>query len=144
MKKIYFILIFGIALVMSSCYKEESWVDKNVKEGGDHFPYIQLLDVIAQEDGIINEGDVVSLRLQYWSIDPVNSLNIYETVNGGSEALASSTPYTYSYDAESAAEVMFLNYTVPSGTTGTSIDLRVEVLCDNQLTREKSVSITVE
>lgn len=144
MKSKYILMIVGFVLLLSSCYEQQTWVDKNVKEGGNYYPYIQLVDVSnLPESGLFTEGDAVDVRVQYWSVDPVSSLDLYATVNG-TEGLVSSTPYTYSFDAESNAEVTTLAYTVPTGSSGTNIDLRVVVVNENELTREKTTSISVE
>jgi len=144
MKSKYIFLILGAVLFLSSCYEQQTWVDKNVKEGGNYYPFIQKVEISnTPESGNFAVGDAVDVRVQYWSVDPIASLDLYATVNG-EESLASSNPYAYSFDEESQAEVTTLSYTVPDGSSGTNIDLRVVVVNENELTREKTTAISVE
>ena len=144
MRNIKFILLFTtIIMAFSSCYKQDTWIDRNVKEGGHFFPKIQGLSVVNTPDEGFNEGDVVQLALQYWSIDPVKSLNVYAKVGDADEVLDKAHAYVDSFDAEAGAQIQILEYTIPSGASGKDIGLRVEVETDAGLTREKSTSISV-
>jgi len=144
MKKIYIVLVLGMTFWMSSCYEQQTWVDANVTEGGKYYPVIQLFTVSnTPAGGNFTVGSEAQLKLQYWSVDPVKSLDLYATV-GGNSGLFSSTPYSYSYSADVGAEVVTLTYTVPSEAAGSSVDLKVVVACENGLSREKSVKITVQ
>ena len=144
MKRIYIVLLAGMAFWLSSCYEQQTWVDANVTEGGKYFPVIQLMTVSnTPASGSFAVGAEVKVAVQYWSVDPVKSLDLYSTVNG-TESLFSSTPYSYSYDADAKAEIMTLSYTVPAAAAGSTVNLKVKVLCENDLSREKSTVISVQ
>jgi len=135
-KNILLLVLIGFSL--SSCYKEEYFLDDNVTSDGFHYPVIQLLSV----DGNLTEGSSVNVMVQYFSNDPVKELVLY-AIENGVESLKSTTPYVYSYDAEASAEIMTLNYTVAAGTSGTTVTLKVVVLTENGLSKEKTVKIDI-
>ncbi|MEE9439079.1 MAG: hypothetical protein V3V14_08780 [Saprospiraceae bacterium] len=146
MKNIKLTLFLSLILtvVFSSCYKEESWVDKNVKESLGSVPFIQGLSIDnVPESGMFIEGSVAQIALQYWSIDDVKNIEVFATIDG-QESLSETHPFIDSYNDELAAQLQMFDYTIPAGTSGMTIDLRVVVNTDRDLFRDKTVTISVE
>lgn len=138
MKKINIKLLLALALVISvgltSCYKESNWLADNAELTGNHFPIIQSTSIETENFAV---GETVSVKCNYWSIDEVEKLELYASVDGADEALYSSTPYTHNYDPETRTDVAFLDYTIPDGSEGTEIVLRVVVVNTNGLTSKE-------
>ena len=105
MKNIHFILLFGIALLVSSCYKEETWVDKNVKEGGKFFPKIASFAKINPGSDFYF-GDEIDFELNYWSQDDVDSIYLLEN---GIEY--NRIPYESAYSKQTHMDSTILTYT---------------------------------
>lgn len=144
MKNIKFLLFLVLIIGLSSCYKEESWVDKNVKDGGNSVPVIQNLSITnTPEGGAFKIGDMVNLDLQYWSIDEVADLSVYSLVDKV-ETLYKSFPFVDSYDTETGTQIQSVNYLIPDGTSGDTLTIAVIVKTKQDLARGKSVSVIVE
>lgn len=145
MKKLYILLTFGLVLSFASCYKPSTWVDENVKESQGYYPVIQAVRVAnLPASGKFAVGDVVKFEMKYWSVDPISKYDLYAKV-AGVETLFSSTPYVYSFVPEIKAELILLDYTVPQGTSGTTITLKAIVTNENGLTRTSgNVNVPVQ
>lgn len=129
--------------VLSSCYKEEYFLDDNTTSNGRHFPVLQTVVVDNEPETGFTEGSTVEIVVHYFSVDPILQYELYETVGAGSEALYSTTPYKYTYDPDTQSEVVTLNYVVPAGSSGEGIGLNVVIVNENGLVANKSTSIDV-
>jgi hypothetical protein len=127
-----FILFSSVAI--TSCYKESDWVAENADLSGKHYPIIQKTYL---DQATYDVGATVIDTVLYWSIDEVEKLELYASINDGAEELYSSTPYTHNYFAASRTDVAALTYVVPEGTNGKSISLRVVVVNKNGLTSKE-------
>lgn len=138
------VLLVTVSIILSSCYKETYWVDDNVTSEGKHFPVIQSTYINnTPASGKFAEGAVVEFGIRYWSIDPIKEFQLFATLDG-TETLASTTPYSLSFNPETSAEDRIINYTVPAGSSGKTIGLKCVVVNDNGLTRTASRNISVE
>lgn len=126
-----FALLLVVSVGLSSCYKESNWLADNAELTGNHFPIVSGTSLEADSYAV---GDVVEVTCHYWSIDEVEKLELYASVDGADEALYSSTPYTHNYDPETRTDVATLDYVVPEGSAGSAITLRVVVVNANGLT----------
>ena len=131
-----FILFSSIAI--TSCYKESDWVADNAELSGKHFPIIQKTYL---DQATYDVGATVIDTVLYWSIDEIDKLELYASIDGADEELYSSTPYSHKYFPETRTDVAALTYVVPDGTQGKEITLRVVVVNKNGLT-SKEESIT--
>ncbi len=134
---LFFSAVFMVAL--SSCYEEEYFLDDNTTSDGRHFPVIQTIVI----EGSGNEGETINLVMHYFSQDPVDKYELYAKVGSDSEALYSTTDYSYDYDEETESEVVSLPYVIPAGSSGQKVSFRIVVINENELYREKSTSINV-
>ncbi len=122
------------SLAVSSCYKEADWVDENAELSGKHFPIIQSTYL---DKATYNVGETVIDTVLYWSIDEVEKLDLYASIDGADEELYSSTPYSHNYFPKTRTDVAALTYVVPDGTQGKEISLRVVVVAKNGLTSKE-------
>lgn len=144
MKILKHILVFGAAMILlSSCYKEDYFLDDNTTSDGKHFPIVQSVEVSNEPNSGFVEGNTVELTVHYWSEDPILQYELYETVGAGSETLYSTTPYQFTYDEEAQSEVVTLTYEVPAGSSGQSIVLNVVLVNENGLTKSKSATVDI-
>jgi len=127
-----FILFSSVAI--SSCYKESDWVAENADLSGKHYPIIQKTYLDAATYDV---GATVIDTVLFWSIDEVEKLELYVSIDGGDEELYSSTPYSHNYFPASRTDVAALTYVVPDGTQGKSIILGVVVVAKNGLTSKE-------
>jgi len=131
-------MILFSMVAITSCYKEADWLADNAELTGKHYPIIQGTSVDASS---YNVGDVAKVTSYYWSIDEVEKIELYASINGGDEQLYTSVPYTHKYNEDTRTDQVDFDYTVPDGTQGGTITLRVVVVCKNGLT-SKEESIT--
>lgn len=127
-----FILFSSVAI--SSCYKESDWVAENAELSGKHYPIIQKTYL---DQATYDVGATVIDTVLYWSIDDVEKLELYASIDGGDEELYSTTPYSHEYFPTSRTDVAALTYVVPDGTQGKEIALRVVVINKNGLTSKE-------
>jgi hypothetical protein len=125
-----FALILVLSLGLSACYEESNWLADNAVLTGNHFPIVQNTSVEADSYAV---GENVEVTCHYWSIDEVEKLELYASVDGGDASLYSTTPYTHNYDPETRTDVATLDYVVPEGSAGAVITLRVVVVNANGL-----------
>ncbi len=137
MKYIFSIIV--LSLVMSSCYKETYWLDNNVDTDGSFYPQIQR---VTASNSAPSEGESITVTVKYWSRDAVKQVDLYHNP-GGSEALFSSNPYEDHFVQEENIEVWPLSYTVPAGTSGQEITLRVSVVTDKDVEKSYTTKIKV-
>jgi hypothetical protein len=127
----YLIVLLVVFIGLSSCYKESNWLADNAELTGNHYPIIQSTSI---ENDTYSVGETVGVTCHYWSIDDVEKLDLYASVDGGDETLYSSKPYVHNYDPETRTDVENFNYVVPDGTAGSEILLRVVVVTTAGLT----------
>ncbi len=137
--KIFFVFL-SIGLVFSSCYKEENWVDDNSQTENKYYPVIQKL--VKTGGDTISAGELIKLTVNYWSNDPIKSLELTETANGADKSIQV-WGYTDSFNEEAYAEVTTLDYTASTFSDTTDVTLSVTVLNENGLSRKKSVEVVV-
>jgi hypothetical protein len=129
---------FLFASVITSCYQESNWLADHAELTGNHYPIIQRTSVNADTAEV---GQSLEVTCHFWSIDEIESLELYASVGGGDEMLYSSSPYEHNYDPETRTDVARLEYIVPTGTEGSMIVLRVVVVNANGLTsREEEIT----
>lgn len=139
MRNILFILFS--ALLITSCYEETDWVEENSTTNGYHYPMIQDVLVVAEQDSFA-AGDVVPLEVYFWSRDEVKELDLSQTIDDVETLLSTSAPNT-TYDVERNVDKMEMSYTVPADTEGKDITLSVVVRTIHDLTRTKSTTVKV-
>ena len=136
--KIILTLILFSSLAFNACYEENDWLADNAELTGKHYPIIQGTSLDAST---YNVGDLVKVTSYYWSIDEVDKLELYASIDGGDEQLYTSEPYTHKYNEKTRTDQVDFEYIVPDGTQGKTITLRVVVVCKSGLTsREESIT----
>ncbi|UII23589.1 hypothetical protein [Fulvivirga ligni] len=139
MKTLYIIFSVLVLSSLTSCYEEEYFLDDNSTSENKHFPVVQSVVV----EGEVDEDSSINLLTHYWSQDPIDHYELYSTVEGGEESLVLEMPYQYNFDEEAGSELVSLPYTIPSSTSGKTIDFRVLIVNQNGLSKDRTTSITV-
>ncbi|GJM35230.1 MAG: hypothetical protein DHS20C18_42310 [Saprospiraceae bacterium] len=133
-KTCFFLLVLS-GLTFSSCYKESDWLGDNTTTEGKHFPVIAGFELVT-EGGPFSEGTSVQLDLDFWSLDAISSIKLYERVDGGDPVEVASFGYTANFQDDSQTDELIMSYTIPSLPADTvQITLDAEVVNENGLTR---------
>ncbi|MEM9678781.1 MAG: hypothetical protein AAF901_00540 [Bacteroidota bacterium] len=129
------ILVSGLI----SCYEEPDFLGDNTTSLAS-FPVAAF---ITGNESTYDENDIVSFQLQFWSDEEMDVINVYSSIDGANATLESSSPFTPNFSEELDLHLLDLTYTVPSGTSGSTIEIEVEVVNKNTLTDSRSFSFTV-
>lgn len=127
-----------LAIGLSSCYEEPDWVGDNVTTEGKHFPVIAGFGLQTEGD-YFKEGTTIQLDLDYWSLDPIAAIKLYERVDGGDPVEVASFGYTANFQEDSQTDEIIMPYTIPTLPADTvQIVLDAEVVNENGLTRNST------
>ena len=140
--KLTYHILFGILILttLTSCYDEPDWLGDNTTPGIGSFPVAAF---ITGNEESYDENGTVEFQLQYWSDEEIDVINVYSTVGSGDRSLVSTTPFTPNYSVELDLHLLDLTYQVPTGTSGETISIEVEVVNKNTLTDSRSLDFTV-
>lgn len=150
----FFLLVLTTMAVVVSCKKSTDFIaDESTKSGG-YLPVSTnaLLDVnnnttigTTATSTKYAPGGVVKTELQYFSVDPVKEINLYETVGAGTRnKVGASIPYASAYSAIKKLDTLLVPYTVPAGTaSGTTIKLDYEIMNVNTKSTVRTASFKV-
>ncbi len=138
--KYAWVLVLGVILIMSSCYKEKYWLDDNADWTGAYYPVIQR---VTADPSTAAVGDTVTVTVKYWSLDEVDRIELYHNASGDEE-LYSSTPFEDHFSVEENVQVLPLTYIVPAEAAGKKVTLRVAVVTKKDVEKSASTTVTVE
>lgn len=139
--KYSFLAVLTSSVMLFSCFEEDNFLDDNLTLTENYFPVVA--DFYLEEDSYAVGASAQAITV-FWSEGPIRELQLYATVGGAAETLVSTTPYTANLVDSVRADVMVIPYTVPNVASGTSIDLRVLVVNENDFTKGDDDSFTVE
>ncbi len=140
--KISFFLLSMLLIGFSSCYEEPDWLGDNSTTEGKNFPVIAGFD-LETEGETFAEGSTIQLDLDFWSLDPIASIRLYEHIDGGDAVEVASFGYTPNFQDDSQTDELIMTYTIPTLPADTvQITLDAEVINENGLTRNTKDSGT--
>ncbi len=150
------LLVLGCAL--SSCYKENQWdwVGQNTTLTGKGFAPVStntLFDLnltnpnnttspriprsinatISTRPEILPAGYTIQTELQYYCIDPLKEILVYQTVGTAARTTLRTIPYQPSFSRNKGLDTLIVEYTVPALASGTNIILDLDVMSINGL-----------
>lgn len=156
MKNIFFcitlLVVFTAGLL--SCEKSKDFIaDESTRSGG-YLPVSTnaLLDVnnnttigTSATSTKYAPGAVVKTELQFFSVDPIKEINLYETVGSGTKTkVGASIPYAAAYSPVKKLDTLLVSYTVPSAASGTTIKLDYEIMNINTKSITRTASFKVQ
>ncbi len=150
MKNIKYIIVLFVTVILSSCYEEEHFLDNNSTSNGNYFAVIQSVSVDnVPEIGGFAVGETAKIVVDYWSLDPVKELELFDvvedTLENKVETMILTTPSNYVVNSKPAK--VSLDYIVPvvppNFNKGRRLVLKVFVINENGLVSEKSTEIKV-
>jgi hypothetical protein len=135
---------------LTACYDEKDTVAELLTETGKGFyPASANTFVDLTNGGNITANRIyapsvnVSFELQYWSLDPVQEINLYATVGTGAKTkvFGKSYPEIAAYSKLKSADTLILAYKMPVVAAETSVKLDVEILNQNTLALTRTFTI---
>ncbi|HTL09923.1 MAG TPA: hypothetical protein VL307_16730 [Chitinophagaceae bacterium] len=156
MKKsfLFIALLATLAAGIASCEKSKDYiVDESTRSGG-YLPVSTnaLLDVnnnttigTSASSTKYAPGAVVKTELQFFSIDPIKEINLFETVGAGTKTkVGASIPYASAYSSIKKLDTLLVSYTVPTAASGTTIKLEYEIMNINTKSITRTASFKVQ
>ena len=139
--KIFYKTTICILLISAliSCHEEPDFLGDNTRGLGS-FPVAAF---ITGNESTYDENDVVSFQLQFWSDEEIDVINVYASIDEATPTLESTSSFIPNFSEELGLHLLDLTYTVPTGTSGKTIEIEVEVVNKNTLTDTRSFSFTV-
>ncbi|MCU0390892.1 MAG: hypothetical protein MUE81_07225 [Thermoflexibacter sp.] len=153
---VFTLIIFSVAL--SSCYKENQWdwVGQNTTLTGKGFAPVStntLFDfnltnpnntsnpriprsinaTTSARPEILPAGYTLQTELQYYCIDPIKEVMVYQTVGTAARTTLRTVPYQPSFSRVKGLDTLMIEYTVPQLASGTNIILDLDVVSTNGL-----------
>lgn len=141
--RIYSLLTFVmLGMMISSCYEEPDFLSEIVTSEGRNFPVIADFTLLTTGSPF-KEGTKVDLDLDYWSLDEIATIKLYQRVDGAAPTEVASYNHTTNFQADSQTDQILMSYTIPviAGATG-KIVLDAEVINVNGLIRNTSTGGT--
>jgi hypothetical protein len=134
-----FLVFVGFLVLATGCFEEDNFLAENSEPTGDKYPVVSDYSVVGEQD-TFQVGETVRLDLRFWSEGTVASINLYDSliVDGSGvraqQQVASIDPSNAGFSEVTQTDSLIIEYTVPSLSDTTTIDLDVEVENDNGLT----------
>ena len=131
LKLSFFFLAIGI--FMSSCYKEERWVEENTEVLG-YVPLIAAFTISPEDEA--TSGTELTMDLRYWCEDPIKEIIFYPEL-GGTMLDSVIVPYVAAYSNVSQTDSLIFTYVAPT-VVDTTLELIVnaKVVAQNGFSRE--------
>jgi len=150
----FFILVLGAAACFVSCKKSTDFIaDESAKSGG-YLPVSTNALIDVNNNTTIGTtatstkyppGGVVKTELQFFSVDPIKEINLYETIGAGTRnKVGSGIPYASAYSSVKKLDTLLVPYTVPAAaTSGATIKLDYEIMNINTKSIVRTASFKV-
>jgi hypothetical protein len=128
MKIVSKFLILATLIGIVSCYKEPDWFAENTTSQDKFAPFIYMY---ALDSASFTPGVRAKVLLEYWCIDPIKEIRLYEsrgaTITTGARTLVATIPYQKAFSQIRQMDTLVTQYTVPaSDPKGTRIWLHAE------------------
>ncbi|MDN5214289.1 hypothetical protein QQ020_19580 [Fulvivirgaceae bacterium BMA12] len=139
------ILLALITAGLGACYDQEDPLDDLIDRSGNFYPEIANIRTLENQGLTVDfsAGGTVFLEMQYWSIDPIDEVNVYDII-GSDTSLISNTPYEPAFSQRSGTDTLVFDYTVPMLPVDTRITLLFEVVNQNTLSYARGYSFNIE
>jgi hypothetical protein len=128
-------VVFGlVCVVFASCYKESNFLADNITIGK-NTPSVWLN---ALDSTSYYRGSTCRLNVEWWCVDALDKLNIYDSIVGVSTTrnLISSTPYKSAFSSYKLTDTALVSYVVPATyTIGKKVVLITEAVSVNGVTK---------
>jgi len=131
----YLLLLCGV-IALHSCYKESNFLDENTTTEDKNFPVVATFAVT--NGATFKVGDAIKTELNYWSIDPIKEIRLYQTVAGVRE-IKVTKPYAAAFSKQSQTDSLLMEFPMPQLAVGTEVSVQAEVVNDNGLMRLSSI-----
>lgn len=130
-KHLFVFLTF--AVLITGCYQEENWLEDNWEKDENYYPNISNVSILAEQETYA-EGDAVNLDLRFWSEGSVESIQLLHEYGGNNQEVYSEYAYSEAgYSEITKTDSIVVEYTVPQGSSGSTISLEFEVANENGL-----------
>ncbi len=157
MKQYYFsfIALLVLSLALSGCYKDKDWdwVSQNTTASGKYAPVSSnvLYDLnLTNPNNTTNPrvprsvnsktvreslaaGYTLQTELQYYCIDPIKEIVVYEVIGTNARTLLRTIPYQPSFSRTKGVDTLLISYTIPTLATGTTLHLEMDVISSKGL-----------
>lgn len=142
-----FLVLICLLVLATGCFEEDNFIGDHIEKTGDKYPVVANLSTVSGDD-TFSEGETVQLDVRFWSEDPMESINLYDSlVVDGSGAreqqqVKSIDPNEAAFSESSQTDSLIIDYQVPSDLpdSTTFIDLDVEVVNQNGLKETNETS----
>lgn len=128
-----------VALMFTSCYEEEVWLEDNIITTGEYYPVIYMNSFDENE---YQTGESVEVVLEFFSKGTLEEIILYEQIGEAEKKVVSTTPYEPAFSQYKSQDTLALNYTVPAVTDTVTITLEAEAVNANGLTKTSSQDFT--
>jgi len=148
MKNTSFIVF--LLLLLGACKKSTNFIADNSTHSGGYLPVstnalVDMADNLAISNRAYVAGTTFKTELQFFSVDPVKEINLYETIGTGVKNRVANYPYASAYSNIKKLDTLLLPYTVGAAlTSGTSIRLDFEFLNVNSKSLVRTATIKVK
>lgn len=132
-------LVIIILFLLTSCYKEDLWLDDNINASGEYYPRVYMNSLDQDE---YQAGEDVSVLLEFSSIGTLEEIVLYEKIGDAERSEVSRTPYQPAFSELKSQDTLALVYDVPAVTDTIKITLEAEAVNANGLTNSSSQSFT--
>jgi hypothetical protein len=146
----YFFILISMAAVIASCKKPIDFVVNGSTRSGGQLPVssntlVDMLDNVAISGRKYAAGTTFKTEIQFYSVDAVQEINLYETIGAGTRNKVADYPYVPAYSPIKKLDTLLVPYTVGAAlASGTSIKLEYEILNVNTLNLVRPATITVK
>ena len=133
-----FLILLCFLSLTTGCFEEDNFIADNIEKTGEKYPVVSNLSLASAQDTFA-VGETVRLDLRFWSDGTVASINLYDSlvVDGSGvraqQQVKSIDPSNAAFSETSQTDSLIIEYTVPSLSDTTFIDLDVEVVNENGL-----------
>lgn len=147
MKPIY--ILISLCLGLSACYDDDSnpIEDLSTLEPG-HMPVSAntFVDLLNPDSKFTYRGGAeMAFELVYWSDDPVQEINLYETLGADPKERIIHAPYgeVAAFSKIKSADTLVFRYTTPVVAQKTTVKFDIEIVNENARKLNRTLSITV-
>jgi len=152
MKNIIFfiLLLLSMAAGLGACKKSTNFIADESTHSGGYLPVstnalIDMADNVAINNRSYAAGATFKTELQFFSVDPVKEINLYETIGATAKNKVATYPYASAYSAIKKLDTLLVPYMVGAAlTSGTSIKLEYEIMNVNTKNIIRAVTIKVK
>lgn len=146
------IALFVLGMTLSGCYKDKEWdwVSQNTTASGKYAPVssntlydlnltnpnnttnpkipISINATSATNRHRLAAGYTLRTELQYYCIDPIKEIVLYEALGTGAKAIKKTYPYQPAFSKNKGVDTLIIEYALPELATNADINLEIDVI----------------